>query len=239
MALEAVDRPETQEDKIGPGHDEILLITDHQSAEWLAAQGVEVDVFIEKGYVKNAEELTAEYAPYEDASVFIGVKRHGQTIGSARLTTPDENGFKTINDARAGKLNVTEEGWALLSKFDLDTQGFEVGTMAIKDGFRSGPFAPDSVSASVYAGIVSYTKRYADQQGRDERGFVLASFDQHFFDNFSSAFGESVQPLGPEQMYMGSLTIPVIIDVEKLLSDDVSGLSPLLESLSQATQSDV
>ena len=224
------------EQKVGPGNDEILVVHDRDSQDWKDSERLEFEVFFEAGYVNSPEELQEEYREYDEASRFIVVKRDGEVVGSTRLILPSDAGFKTVKDAKNGELVIDDTGWDMLGRYDMSRDGFEVGTLAVKEGFRTGPFHPESVSASLYIGITKYTSMLAERTGRNDHGFVLASFDEDYLSNFTDAFGDSVQPLGPTQMYMGSNTTTVLIDVDKLLHDDHKGLTPLLLGLGEIVQ---
>ncbi len=232
----SVENPVSPEEKVGPGHDRIEVIHDPSSPLWQEAVQLEFEEFYRAGYVSDASELADEYKPYEGQSKFIIVERQGVVVGSTRMIFPGPAGFKTIHDTESGQLTITEEGQEILGRFDLTNQGFEVGTLAVKDGYRTGPFHPASVSASLYAGLTGYTEKFAHQVGRTDRGFVLASFDESYLDNFTDAFGDSVMKLGPSQEYMGSKTTPVLIDVDQLVEDDHTGLSPLLLGLAELVE---
>lgn len=221
------------EKKVGPGYDAIHIITDQLSDEWDICAQLEFDVFKDANYVSYQNELTDEYEPFQSQSSFLAVARNGEIVGASRLIMPGKMDFKTIEDARNGKLLIDPQGIELLSLYDLKNQGFEVGTLAVKNAYRTGPMHPESVSLSLYVGITASTMLFAEEKNRQDYGFVLASFDQEYLDGFTKAFGPSVQTLGPPQMYMGSETTPVIIDVDQLISDNYSGLTPILLDLSE------
>lgn len=232
----SIETPHIDDQKIGPGHDPIEIVTDQDSQKWKDSAQLEFEEFRRAEYVDSIDELEEEYAPYRGHSKFISVSRQGEVVGSTRLILPGEAGFKTINDAHAGKLTITEAGWDILGGYDIANDGFEVGTLAVKDGYRTGPFHELSVSASLYAGITAYTGILAQEQGREGHGFVLASFDEEYLSKFADAFGPSVKELGPSQEYMGSKTTPVLIDVDQLLEDDHTGLTPLLLGLAESVK---
>jgi hypothetical protein len=217
--------------KVGPGYDRIMLVESPDSELWQQSVELEYEVFHEAEYVDARSELEDEYRPYEARSKFISITRQGMLAGSTRLIDPSDDGFKTIKDAKAGKLTIDEGGWSVLQGYDLTRDGFEVGTLAVPPDLRTGPFDSLSVSASLYAGITGYSGVLAERLGRDKRGFVIASFDEKYLEGFKDAFGESVYLLGPSQEYMGSKTTPVLIDVDKLLDDNHKGLTPMLLGL--------
>lgn len=220
----------------GPGFDQITVISAESSPKlWEEAKVLEFETFRDAGYVTLRDELEEEYAPYGAASKFVIVERHGEMVGSTRIILPGENGFKTIADEKKEMLTFDDQGKGLITEYDLDSDGFEVGTLSVKDGYRTGPFDPKSVSISLYSGLIAYTGIFQEKLQRDRRGFVLASFDEKYLEKFDKAFGPSVQLLGPSQEYMGSKTTPVLIDVDKLLADDFAGLSGALLSLAEIT----
>ena len=100
--------------------DRLVVVHDHESRAWRQGVGIEAGVFIEKGYVRSAEELAEEYAAYEPVSDFIVAERGGIVGGSVRaIGYADGIGFKTLTDIDSGKLEADEEGERLLGSLDL------------------------------------------------------------------------------------------------------------------------
>lgn len=188
---------------------QVDIVADPYGVEWQEGAAIEANVFIEKGYVNSQEELSEEYAKYLSASEFVVVKRFGSPSGSTRLIHYSEAGFKTLSDIEEGRLSVDEQGREILSNLDL-TKTFEVGTLAADKEARANPEDEGRVAVALYAAIYAEGKHH-------EAPNVLASFDADYFDRFKDIFGPGVQALGPATDYMGSPTVPALLNVDVLL----------------------
>jgi hypothetical protein len=74
------------------------LVFDAQGDAAAAARQCEADVFLDR-FGNTADQLAAEYGPYDAASVFLAVlDDDGVAHGAARLVRPGPAGLKTIND---------------------------------------------------------------------------------------------------------------------------------------------
>lgn len=208
MTSEMINKPlsdgEHKSDETGA-----LVITDRDSSDWKMAERVEAQVFIDADYVDSQDELAEEYAKYAPKSEFILIKKDGVPAGSTRIIMYDEAiGFKTIDDVYTGRLEITDEGEKLLAQIPFE-KTFEVGTIAVPEEFRDTPDNEDRVASQLYGMIFSE----ADKKGID---YALASFDDNYFHRFSSLFGDGCFQLGEAVDYMGSKTVPVLLDKQKM-----------------------
>lgn len=187
-----------------------VLCENPGSPMWLAAVAVEAEVFKGSNYVEDAAELEDEYKDYNKHSSLLTLAMDGEVVGATRVISYAlGTGFKTLNDAAAGKLEITAEGKAALDECD-PFRTMEVGTIALKSEFRSA--AGDDKVWRLYGAIykIAHMRRASD---------ILASFDAGYYAGFREIFGPALQQLGPAVMYMGSETIPALLSVDKVDQD--------------------
>lgn len=186
-----------------------VVITDKLHPLWQQGLDNEAQVFIESGYVDNAEELGGEYEKYLPKTEFIIVQQDSIAAGSVRAIFYDpEIGFKTIDDINSGKLSISEESKRLLDDIDLSNV-FEIGTLAVQARYRGHADDEGRLSVALYGAIFAETKHH-------DCRYVLASFDERYFNSFKSIFGPAVRELGPATDYMGSPTVPALLDIPGL-----------------------
>ncbi len=232
----AASESHEEEQLVGVFHDAILMDNEPGTSFWSHACQMECDEFLKKGYLSDEQEYHKEYDPYDDPSVFVGIERLGKLVGVSRFIMPSEKGFMTINDARDGDLTISDEGWEELGKLDLNF-GFEVATIAVPEEYRTPPIDPKSVSASIYAAVLYSSEKLSREQDREDRGFVIASFDAEYLDRFQIIFSSAVKVLGPPQDYKGSLTVPVLITPDTFMKNDhPDKFNDFLAQLAQLTQ---
>lgn len=188
----------------------VFVIHDPESPEWHECEAIESEVFIEKQYVEKPEELREEYAKYTSNTEFVLVRGDsGAPVGSMRaITYQPDVGIKTIDDIQSGRLEVSPEGSAALSSI-APTDMLEVGTLAVKREHRSTPEDEGRVAIQLYGAIYGETLKH-------NRNFVIASFDEDYYDRFKGIFGDGCFALGPATDYMGSKTVPAVLDMTKL-----------------------
>lgn len=186
-----------------PAKIDLNIITSTQHDLWAQATGIEAEVFIEKEYVASAIELEKEYEPYLPSSEFILARLGNMAIGSVRCITGDSTGFKTVDDIEKGRLELSKEGSLLISEIPMDRM-LEIGTLAVASEWRSQDHGRAAVQ--LYGAILGY------MNARDLT-HVLASFDEDYFNNFKIIFGGTVDAIGPAVDYMGSPTVPAIMNV--------------------------
>lgn len=204
--VQSIETPEAAASPV----DQIDVVLDPLSPEWQQGEQVEASVFMEKDYVTGAGELAAEYAPYVAHTEFVVIKRDGELAGSTRVIhySPDA-GFKTLTDIHQGRLQISETGRKILESLDL-SKTFEVGTLAVTPEMRARPENEGRVAVSLYAALYAEALHH-------QTPYVLASFDEDYFNRFKGIFGPGVQELGPATNYMGSPTVPVLMDTETLV----------------------
>lgn len=189
------------ETSLAPPQRIITDVTDPRSPLAFAARDLEAGLFVETGYATEPGEIHTEYAPYLDSSRFETVEEGGELVGMVRIITNGPAGFKTLNDARAGRLEITDEGWALLEPIDPNRMA-EVGAVAIAESHRGRDDARALTDA--YGAI----RKFSEEHGVD---FLVASMDEKYYKTFSFVFGDTITPLGPMVEYMGSRTIPLLM----------------------------
>lgn len=199
-------KPEANEEALDV---ELTLCHNPESKLWQEAATLEAQVFLENGYVSNAEELAEEYRPYIPNTRMMAATRNNGVIGAMRIISYALGvGLKTVNDAKKGSLVLSEEGKDILNQLDLQ-RTVEVGTIALDKDHRSKSEAGSYTISGLYRGIYSLALQ-------ENTPNIIASFDEDYYERFSKLFGPSVLPLGPATDYMGSKTVPVVMNVDKL-----------------------
>lgn len=186
-----------------------ILVTDPGGLDWQIAKAVEAQVFIDSHFVSSAEELEEQYQEYLPSSAFLLAYSPVQIPeGALRIISYNPTiGFKTINDIEAGLLELSEEGRHILDVVDSRSM-LEVGTIGIETDARYG-FEAHRISTRLYGGLAGICERRGTP-------YILASFDEERFRKFARVFGPSCKELGPAVDYMGSPTLPVLMDSREL-----------------------
>jgi len=192
---EAPQEPQEPLDRI------IRHVIDPQSPLAFAARDLEADLFVERGYAEAPGDIHKEYAPYLNASLFEVIIEGDEPVGMVRIITNGPAGFKTINDAESGRLEITTEGQAMLDDIDPDDMA-EVGAVAI-DKVHRGRDAGRALT-DAYGAL----RRYCVD---NKVGHLIASMDEQYFETFKAVFGDTVVALGPMVDYMGSRTVPLLM----------------------------
>lgn len=180
-----------------------------ESQVWKDAIPVEYEVFKQSGYVEDSDEIEHTYAPYETQSTMHTLYQEGVPIGEIRIIDYDPIvGFKTLDDIENGILEVDENGRERLDALDL-TKTFEVGTIGLDENFRTTPEEEFHPIMLLYGTIYTY--------GHDNnRPNIIASFDEKYLERFAGMYGTSLTHLGPAKKMMGSPTVPVLIDLNRM-----------------------
>jgi hypothetical protein len=193
----------------------LIVTTDPSSTNWERITDVEAGVFMASKYVDSKAELAKEYDPYRTTSEMVGLRflRTDDLIGASRMSDPHpKNGIKTVRDIAAGRLELSPDGRDALARINL-SRTMEIGTLALEEQYRGarGLGYVALLYAAGYARAIS--------KGHDH---VLASFDANYFRGFGRKYSFAV-PLGPPKDYMGSPTVPVLIEVDKVRPDQFTG----------------
>lgn len=209
---------ETTQDPTDPFTTRLLITPD--APHWQEAEELEYEVFRERQYVTSREEHEAEYAPYLSATRFIAVLDEAQLYGVARLILPSRHGFKTIRDAANNRLDISPEGLVVLRQSVLLKEVVEVATIAVPQRYQKWP-SIQYFSNRLYCGVIDFLHNFTQQQEpQPERHLVLASFDSRYLGVFQHTFRDITVELGNARDYIGSPTIPVLIDCDKMEQAD-------------------
>jgi hypothetical protein len=184
----------------------VKMTKDPTSAVWFDAAMVEYDIFKGAKYVGEPGELYEEYEKYNDECTMFALYDGERTIGAIRIIdyNPDVD-FKTINDAQQGLLDIDDEGWELIEDINPNDM-FEVGTIGLDPEYRIKRGEGMHAVTQLYGVLFAYGAEH-------EKPHVLASFDERYLRRFERIYGPGVTRLGPAKMYMGSDTVPVLINL--------------------------
>jgi len=123
------------------------------------ARHVERVVFLET-FGNTPELLTKEYAPYDDASVFLCVVDHLRRVpaGTMRIVLPSPAGFKTLDDAPS-VWGEPVAAMAARTEIDIDlTRTWDIATLAVAPEYR-GKATMGLVSMGLYQALAMATTR--------------------------------------------------------------------------------
>ncbi len=124
------------------------------------ARGLEAAVFQET-FGNTRDMLDAEYAPFDDVSVFIVVldNHRGKTAGMIRLTVDGHGTLKSMADIERDPWRVPlSDALGAAGLDDLDpSQVLDVTTLAVDPEYRSGSTG-GLVSMSLYAAVTQTAK---------------------------------------------------------------------------------
>lgn len=191
----------------------VYTTTDPVSPEWAAVAEVESQIFIDSGYVKSAQEIAEHYAPFESVSEMIGLEHlpKAHVLGGSRVADPHpELGHKTVQDIDKGELKVHAAGAKALSKVD-HSRMMSVDTISLERRYRGA-------ASAGYVGLL-YSAQYI-RAVNNGHTHIIASMDANYWGGFHRRFEHFAEDLGPAVMYMGSLTVPILMDVAKISLED-------------------
>ena len=157
-------------------------------------------VIFEHWFGNTRAELDREYAPYDDASVFLALSDGDETVGVVRLVGPSPAGLKTLHDAVRPPWSLDVSG--------VDPQTWEVATMGILPGRRNPLYALalyHGLAATGRANHVRHMVAILDERVRSILG--TAGLD------FPAMPGATPEP------YLGSpASVPVYVDFPAMMA---------------------
>jgi hypothetical protein len=167
------------------------------------AMRLEYDVYLREGYIEpNDEHLVLENRDYPEFIHFVA-RVDGRAIGALRLVTdarPRHGAFR-LGSFR----HFAIQKWATDLLHSADQHRIvEVGTMVIDPDFRGG---------NTYAQLFQKAFEYAVMS---RVHYALSTIDEGFFHRLLKR-GLPFREMGETRHYMGSNTVPAIIDVEQLM----------------------
>lgn len=178
------------------------------SPVWADALRIEHDVFKRAGYIQGPDELEEEYIPYTNSEM-VAIYRDGEVVGEIRIINYDpEVGFKTVNDIKRQRLQVDSEGQKLIDTIDPNMM-FEVGTIGLDKSYRSTPDDTIHPVTQLYGVIYTYALE-------NNKPYVIASYDEAYLQRYEGLYGASMIRLGPATEYMGSPTVPVLVNMKMM-----------------------
>jgi hypothetical protein len=119
-----------------------------------AARSCEADTFLHT-FGNTREELSAEYDPYDDASVFLVLADpEDKVVAGCRLITPSDVGLKTLNDIGRAPWHVDGPRAARAANVDPATT-WDIATIAVRPGAGNGRMF---AAAALYHGMLMATR---------------------------------------------------------------------------------
>ncbi len=169
------------------------------AADILRARRLHAAVFVNKGFI-SPEDLAPDGSigegkdPWRDTSSYFGVSRDGAVVATARqISLPDHRRLPALTLAGLAKD-------ALAPVLALPpARVVEISALARDPGGRSSDVA------------AVYVRMWEESLALGHRAWVMA-VDVPVFTYLSRFFaGDAIQPLGPEQHYLGSAVLPAVI----------------------------
>ena len=165
------------------------------------------DVYLRVGYIEEpvpSGMIEDGYHPYSDYVIAIlengRPKRRGEVVGVMRIIKNSELSYPTLNEFMVLK---KVKNWI----DSIDQEGIiEVGSLCVKPGY--------SAAKGLY--------RYAWQYSKIRRDTLwLACIDKTLFEVLKRRYQFYFKKIGREQFYLGSVTVPAMLDCgrQRLLMD--------------------
>lgn len=127
----------------------LRLVFDPTGDELAAARACEAQVFLD-AYGNTAEQLEAEYGPYEASTGFLAVlEEDGEAAAAARIIGPGPAGLKTLDDVSRPPWEVDGQRSARSAGVD-PARTWDVSTIAVRPGSGRGGLC----AAALYHGII-------------------------------------------------------------------------------------
>ena len=167
------------------------------------AMRLEYDVYLREGYIEpNDEQIVLENKNYPEFVHFVA-RVDDRVIGSLRLVTDARPRHGAFLLGSFGHFSIQKWATDLLRSAD-QHRVVEVGTMVIDPEFRGG---------NTYAQLFQKAFEYAVLS---RVHLALATIDEGFFHRLRKR-GLPFREMGERRYYMGSYTVPALIDVEQLV----------------------
>lgn len=138
------------------------------------ARGIESSVF-QHFFGNDPSVMSAEYGPYEDASLFLFVvdQEQERPAGTMRLIRNSERGFKTLNDIERPPLSIPLARVTDCHRIDKLDKVWDIATVAVLKEYR-GKASNHLVSTLLYGAMFAEAQRV----GVDH---FVAIMDEHVF----------------------------------------------------------
>jgi hypothetical protein len=167
------------------------------------AMRLEYDVYLREGYIEpNDEQIVLENRDYPEFVHFVA-RIDGRAIGSLRLVTDARPRHGAFRLGSFKHFSIKKWATDLLHSAD-QRRVVEVGTMVIDPEFRGG---------NTYAQLFQKAFEYAVLS---RVHLALATIDEGFFHRLRKR-GLPFREMGEREYYMGSYTVPALIDVDQLV----------------------
>jgi hypothetical protein len=164
---------------------------------------LEYDVYLGEGYIEpNDQHIVLENRDYPEFVHFVA-RVDGRTIGALRLVTDARPRHDVFRLGSFRHFSVQKWATDLLRSAD-QRRIVEVGTMVIDPEYRGG---------DAYAQLFQKAFEYAVLA---RVHYALATIDEGFYHRLLKR-GLPFREMGETRYYMGSHTVPAIIDVEQLI----------------------
>ena len=167
------------------------------------AMRLEYDVYLREGYIEpNDRHVVLENLDYPEFVHFVA-RANGKTIGALRLVTDPRPRHGAFRLASFRHFSIHHWATDLLQRAD-QRRVVEVGTMVIDPEFRGG---------NTYVQLFQKAFEYAVLT---RVHYALSTIDEGFFNRLIKR-GLPFREMGERSFYMGSWTVPAMIDVEQLV----------------------
>jgi len=167
------------------------------------AMRLEYDIYLREGYIEpNDEHVVLENRNYPNFVHFVA-RVDGKAIGALRLVTDASPRHGVFRLSSFRHFPIRQWATDLLHAAD-QRRVVEVGTMVIDPEYRGG---------NTYAQLFQKAFEYAVLS---RVHYALATIDEGFYHRLLKR-GLPFREMGETRYYMGSYTVPAMIDVEQLM----------------------
>ena len=186
------------------------------------AKKLEYDVYLREGYSEaNSREEVLENIEYPDFIHFVA-RVNGEVIGALRLVVDTKPRHGLFRLASFGHFSIHPWVQEALHGVELK-KTVEVGTMVIKPEYRGG---------ETYTLLFQKAFEYCLMK---RLKFAMSTIDENFFNRLIKR-GMPFKAMGERRYYMGSYTIPAIIDLEYLASMIFGPMEAQAQAQAQASE---
>lgn len=178
---------------------EIVVLTD--ADEIMAARRLHARRYVDAGFVDHLSRDGVIDDAWVDVATYLGARTSvGDIIGVSRnIPYTLERSLPVFGD-----MALFDERWDWITDIDLNrTSEFSALAVAREAGIRTGR----SISKALFRAMFHMSVVV------DDHDYWFAALDQRVMRHLMKAHDFLFEPIGPPQEYLGSVTVPVVVDL--------------------------